>query len=167
MISRWVAGVACVALLGAAGLAEAKAPKTKKAAGAPIDGTWKANGTVTVAKHISDASVGQKFTRTWTIKSKCGGGCKTTLDYHTSSGHQIVVPLSGKGASWKGTLDHQTFSCTNGGTAIGTLSFKLHVTKFTTKKKHRIASAISATGTQEGSGCADVKEVVKFSLKRA
>lgn len=167
MISRWMAAIACVALVGAAGLAEAKTPKTKKAAGTPIDGTWNADGTVTVAKHISGASVGQTFTRTWTVKSKCSGACKTTLSYHTSSGHQIVVPLAGKGANWKGTLEHQTFPCTDGGTATGSLSFKLHVAKFTTKKKHRIASAISATGTQEGSGCADVKEVVKFSLKRA
>jgi hypothetical protein len=166
MISRWKVAVVVVSLLATAGLANAKPSQPKKAGGTPIDGKWTAKGTVTVARHISDASVGQKFTRTWTIASVCGQACKTTLDYRTSSGHENKVPLTGKGKSWKGTLDQQVFSCTNGGTATGSLTFKLHVTSFGKKKKQRIATAMTGTGTQEGTGCATVKEVVKFNVTR-
>jgi hypothetical protein len=167
MISRVTVAVACVSLLGAAGVAQGKPAKPKKPSGTPIDGTWRANGTVTVARHISDAAVGQRFTRTWTIRSACSGACKTTLSYRTSSGHQVNVPLRGKGKSWKGAVDKQVFSCTNGGTATGSLAFKLHVTGFTKRRKQRVATAMTATGTQEGTGCAVVKEVVKFALTRA
>ena len=167
MVSRFTVAVVCVSLLGAAGLAQGKAAKPKKPSGTPIDGTWHAKGTVTVAKHISDAAVGQKVTRTWTIKSACSGACKTALSYRTSSGHQINVPLQGKGKSWKGAVDKQVFSCSNGGTATGSLAFKLHVTGFTKKKKRRVATAVTAIATQQGTGCAVVKEVVKFALNRA
>ena len=166
MISRFTVAAVCVSLL-AAGLAQGKPTKPNKPSGTPIDGTWHAKGTVTLAQHISDAAVGQKVTRTWTIKSACSGTCKTTLSYRTSTGHQINVPLQGKGNSWKGAIDKQVFSCTNGGTATGSLAFKLHVTGFTKKKKRRLATAMTATGTQQGTGCAAVTEVVKFALERA
>jgi hypothetical protein len=166
MISRWKVAVVVVSLLATAGLANAKPSKPKKSVGTPIDGTWTAKGTVTVARHISDASVGQKFTRTWTITSNCSHACKTTLAYRTSSGTEHKVPLTGKGKSWKGTLDKQVFPCTNGGTATGSLTFKLHVTSFGKKKKQKIATAMTATATQEGTGCAVVKEVAKFAVTR-
>ena len=78
MVSRCIVTVVCVSLLGVAGQAEGKIAKPKKPSGTTIDGVWHAKGTVIVAKHISDASVGQKFTRKWTIKSACSGACKTT-----------------------------------------------------------------------------------------
>jgi hypothetical protein len=170
MISRSTVAVMCVVLLGAAGVADgkaAKAAKPKKPSRISIDGTWHAQGTVTVAKHISDAAVGQKFTRTWTIKSTCSSLCKTTLSYGTSKGHQISVPLHGKGKSWKGVVDKQVFSCTNGGTAIGSIAFKLRVTGVTTKKHRHVATAMTGTGTQQGTGCATVKLVATFAVHRA
>jgi hypothetical protein len=167
MISRFIVVVVCVSLLGVTGLARGKTAKPKNPSGTTIDGTWHAKGTVIVAKHISDASVGQKFTRKWTIKSACSGACKTTLSYRTSSGHQINVPLQGKGKNWKGSVDKQVFPCTNGGIATGSLAFKLRVTGFSKKKRQRVATGMTATATQEGTGCAAVKEVVKFTLDRA
>jgi hypothetical protein len=167
MSSRWKVVTVAVAMLALAGLAEAKPAKTKKASGAPIDGVWTAKGTVTVAKHISDANVGDKFTRRWTIKSSCAAACKTTLSYQTSAGHHFTVPLQGKGANWHGKLDNVSSPCTNGGMATGPLTFKLHVTGFTKKKKQKVASGITSTATQSGTGCATVKEVVKFVLTRA
>jgi hypothetical protein len=167
MVSRCIVAVVCVSLLGVAGQAQGKTAKPKKPSGTTIDGTWHAKGTVIVAKHISDASVGQRFTRKWTIKSACSAACKTTLSYRTSSGHQINVPLQGKGKNWKGSVDKQVFPCTNGGIATGSLAFKLRVTGFSTKKKQRLATGMTATATQEGTGCAAVKEVVKFTLDRA
>ena len=167
MISRLTVGVVCISLLGATAVAEGKAAKPAKPSGTPIDGVWRAKGTVIVARHISDASVGQKFTRTWTIKSTCSAACKTTLSYGTSSGHQIRVPLEGKGKTWKGSIDNQVFPCTNGATATGSLSFKLHVTGLAKKKKQRVASGMTAIASQQGTGCAVVKEVVKFTLSRA
>jgi hypothetical protein len=167
MVSRLTVAVVCVVMLGATGLAQAKPAKPKKPSTISIAGTWHAQGTVTVANHISDATVGEKFTRTWTIKSACSSVCKTTLSYRTSSGHQINVPLHGKGKGWKGAVDKQVFSCTNGGTAIGSISFTLHVTRVTTKKHRRLATAMTATGTQQGTGCAAVKEIATFALHRA
>lgn len=167
MISRWKVVILAVSLLGAAGLAQAKPAKTKKPIGTPIDGIWTAKGTVTVAKHISDAKAGDKVTRRWTIKSSCSAACKTTLSFRNSSGHQISVPLQGKGANWRGRVDNVTSPCTNGGTATGPLTFKLHVTGFTKKQKQKLASGITSTATQSGTGCATVKEVVKFVLSRA
>jgi Tfp pilus assembly protein PilV len=167
MISRWKVVIVSVSVLALAGLAQAKPAKTKKATGTPIDGIWTAKGTVTVAKHISDAKVGDKTTRRWTIKSSCAAACKTSLSYQTSSGHRITAPLQGKGANWHGRVDNVSSPCTNGGTATGPLTFKLHVTGFTKKKKHKVATGISAIGTQSGTGCATVKLVVKFVLARA
>jgi hypothetical protein len=166
MVSRWRVTVVALSMLAVAGLAQAKPAKTKKPSGTPIDGIWTAKGTVTVAKHISDAKVGDKITRRWTIKSSCSGACKTTLSYQTSSGHHISVPLQGKGANWHGRVDNVSSPCTNGGTATGPLTFKLHVTGFTKKKKQKVASGITSTATQSGTGCATVKEVVKFVLSR-
>ncbi|HEY2771774.1 MAG TPA: hypothetical protein VGI87_14460 [Solirubrobacteraceae bacterium] len=167
MINRWTVAVVTVSMLAVAGLAQAKPAKTKKASGTPIDGVWNAKGTVTVAKHIADEKVGDTITRRWTIKSSCAGACKTTLGYQTSSGHHITVPLQGKGAGWHGRVDNVSSPCTNGGTATGPLTFKLHVTGFTKKKKQKIASGMSSTATQSGTGCANVKLVVKFVLSRA
>jgi hypothetical protein len=167
MISRWKVGIVAAALLVLGGVAEAKPAKPKKASGTPIDGVWNAKGTVTVSRHISNANVGDKFTRRWTIKSSCAGTCKTTLSYATSAGHHFAVPLQGKGTNWRGELDNVSSPCTNGGTATGPLTFKLHVTGFTKKKKQKVAKGISSTATQSGTGCATVKLVVKFVLTRA
>jgi hypothetical protein len=167
MSSKWKVAIVPLAMLALGGLAEAKPAKSKKASGTPIDGVWAAKGTVTVSKHISNTKVGDTFTRRWTIKSSCAAACKTTLEYQTSAGHHLTVPLQGKGANWHGRLDNVSSPCTNGGTATGPLTFKLHVTGFTKKKKQKIASGITSTATQSGTGCATVKLVVKFVLKRA
>jgi hypothetical protein len=167
MISRWKVGIVSVAVLVLAGVAEAKPAKPKKASGTAIDGVWNAKGTVTVARHISDTNVGDKFTRRWTIKSSCAASCKTTLSYTTSAGHRFNVPLKGKGTNWKGEVDNVSSPCTNGGVATGPLTFKLHVTGFAKKKKQKVAKGITSTATQSGTGCATVKLVVKFVLTRA
>jgi hypothetical protein len=167
MIGRTRVAIVLVALCSLAGVAAAKSSAPRKA---PIDGTWQARGKVIVAKHIQDVKVGDTATRTWTIKSSCGAkassSCKATLRYHTSKGHQVTVPLKGKGGSWNGTLDNQTFDCTNGGTATGSLAFKLHVTDFVKHNGKRVAKAMSARGIQTGTGCAVVKEIVAFTVSR-
>jgi hypothetical protein len=170
MIGRTRVAIVLVALGSFAGVAAAKPKAPAKApAKAPIDGTWQAHGKVTVARHIQDVKVGDTTTRTWMIKTTCGAkasSCKTALSYHTSKGHQITVPLKGKGGNWNGTLERQTFDCTNGGTATGSLAFKLHVTGFVKHHGKRVAKAMSARGIQTGTGCAVVKEIVAFTVSR-
>lgn len=160
--------VVCASLC-AAGLADAKSGKGPK--GSPLDGNWTANGTVAVARHIENVTVGDHVTRTWTFKSKCAKKCHTTLNYRTSSGKPYSVPLTGGGKSYSGTLENQTFSCTNGTTVTtvtGSLAFKVKVKAFTMHKKRKFASDITARGIQTASGtnCPGVKEIVDFKLTR-
>jgi hypothetical protein len=160
--------VLCTSLLAlgsALVLAGAATGEAGKKAGSPISGTWKANGTVVVARHISDANVGDHFTVNWTITHSCSGGCETVLHYGHGS-HHLNVPLQGHGKRWSGTLTHQVFPCTHGGTAIGSISFKLSITHFVKHHKQRVADAMTGTGKQVGKGCASIKEVVDFKATR-
>jgi hypothetical protein len=142
--------------------------KGKKPTASVIDGSWQASGTVAVAKHIEDAKVGEKVSRNWAIRTTCSsaGACTTALSYRVSGGHMTRIPLKGSKKSWSGTIDHQMFPCTNGGTAVGSLTMKLKVTAFTTHLKRSVASRMTATGTQVGTGCTSVKEVVKLNVSR-
>ena len=158
MISKVRVAVLCTSVLCAAGVAQGSAGARH---GPPVDGTWKANGTVKVARHIADISVGDRLSVRWRIKSSCSGACKTTLNYG-----KITIPLHGHGKSWKGAIHHVVFPCTHHGTAIGSLAFKLHVTRFVKHKKQRVADGLAGTGIQKGKGCANIKEVVDFKATR-
>jgi hypothetical protein len=174
MISSSRVTFVSLSLCLAVGISGVAGAKKKQGGGSPkqptasvIDGSWKAKGTVTIARHIADAKVGDTVSRNWTIRSKCANGkCTPTLSYRLPQGNTTRVPLSGGKSSWAGTLGNQTFQCTHGGTATGSLTFKLKVTSFTKHQKRTVASAMTATGTQVGEGCASVKQVVKFKVTR-
>jgi hypothetical protein len=163
--------VVLVAAGATTGLAEAKhAVRKVPYSKAPIDGAWRANGVVTVAKHVSNATVGQHLSEQWTFKSRCKTKpkmtCKPAVMTYSAGAHTYHVQLKGTLKSWSGRLDNQTFECTAGGVATGSLVFKLRVTDFVVHAKRKVASAMTATGVESGTGCTKVKEVVNFTVRR-
>jgi hypothetical protein len=160
-----IAAVVLAACLGA-GVAQARHHGHSGAA-SPVDGRWNAAGVVVVARHISNVKKGDRFTKPWSIKTACTGGgrCHTELSYGIG-GSTVQIPLHGSGRSWSGELDHRVFACTNGGTATGSLAFKLRVSSFTRHGGRKVAQAMKATGVQSGTGCATIREVVDFKVTR-
>jgi hypothetical protein len=163
--------VVSVAMCATAGLADARHAARKPATSkTPIDGVWQANGVVTVASHVSNATVGQHVSEQWRLKSQCKRKPKPTCNppvlTYSAGLHTYHIQLKGHGKTWSGKLDNQTFECTSGGVATGSLTFKLRVTSFVVHAKRKVASTMSATGIESGSGCTKVREVVSYTVRR-